>query len=113
LLALAFFMSAVALAVIALDLPLTIVAGAAFVFGLGNGLISPLQKSLLTRRTHPALRGGVISVDRVIQQIGKSLAPTLIGVMLIVAQLETVFWALAAVSLMGALALASSRLKHG
>jgi ACDE family multidrug resistance protein len=113
LLALAFFMSALALAVIALDLPLAMVAGAAFVFGLGNGLISPLQKSLLTRRTHPSLRGGVISVDRVIQQIAKSLAPTLIGVLLIVAQLETVFWALAAVSLLGALALAMADIKRG
>ena len=33
-------------------------------FGLGNGLISPLQKSLMTRRTPAELRGGVIAVDR-------------------------------------------------
>ena len=48
-------------------------------FGLGNGLISPLQKSLMTRRTPPELRGGVIAVDRVIQQVAKSAAPALLG----------------------------------
>ena len=50
-----------------------------FLFGLGNGLISPLQKSLMTRRTPPELRGGVIAVDRVIQQVAKSAAPALLG----------------------------------
>ena len=65
---------------------------ASFVFGLGNGLISPLQKSLLTRRTPPSLRGGVVSVDRVIQQVAKSLAPSLMGLLLLLANLEAVFW---------------------
>ncbi len=105
LLALAFFVSAVALALTALDPPLWLLALALFAFGLGNGWISPLQKSLLTRRTDASLRGGVISVDRVIQQAAKSLAPALIGVLLLVAQLEMAFWLLAAVSLLGSLAL--------
>ena len=102
----AFLASALGLAVIALDARLWLVAVAAFVFGLGNGLISPLQKSLLTRRTHPGLRGGVISVDRMIQQIAKSLAPSLMGLLLVVAQLEAVFWTLSGLSILGAGALA-------
>jgi len=101
----AFLASALGLAVIALDARLWLVAVAAFVFGLGNGLISPLQKSLLTRRTHPGLRGGVISVDRMIQQIAKSLAPSLMGLLLVVAHLEAVFWTLCGLSILGAGAL--------
>ena len=105
LLALAFFASALALAIIGLDQPLWMIAAATFIFGLGNGLISPLQKSLMTRRTPANLRGGVISVDRVIQQIAKSLAPSLMGFLLLVAPLEAVFWTLCAASVVGTLAL--------
>jgi MFS family permease len=105
LLALAFGASALALTIIALDQPLWMVAIASFIFGLGNGLISPLQKSLLTRRTQASLRGGGVSVDRVIQQVAKSLAPTLMGLLLLVGPLEAVFWCLCAFSAAGTLAL--------
>jgi predicted MFS family arabinose efflux permease len=106
LLAIAFFASAVGLAIIALKQPLWMVAVATFLFGLGNGLISPLQKSLLTRRTTASLRGGVVSVDRVIQQIAKSLAPSLMGLLILLAGLEAVFWCLCALSAAATLALA-------
>ena len=102
----AFMASALGLAIIALDQPLWLIGVAVFVFGLGNGLISPLQKSLLTRRTHPGLRGGVISVDRMIQQIAKSLAPTLMGLLLAVADLEAVFGTLCGLSILGTFVLA-------
>jgi MFS family permease len=105
LLAVAFGASALALAIIALRPSIWMVACASFIFGLGNGLISPLQKSLLTRRTPASLRGGVVSVDRVIQQVAKSLAPTLMGLLLFIAPLEAVFWCLCAVSVVGTLAL--------
>jgi MFS family permease len=77
-----------------------------FLFGLGNGLISPLQKNLLTRRTPVALRGGVISVDRLIQQVAKSIAPALLGMLLVAAPLAAVFWTLAAFAIAGAAAVA-------
>ncbi len=112
LLAIAFLASALALAVVALDQPLWMIGAAVFVFGLGNGLISPLQKSLLTRNTHASLRGGVISVDRVIQQVAKSVAPTLMGLLLLVAELEAVFWTLCGCSLAGMLALAWADLRR-
>jgi MFS family permease len=105
LLALAFFLSAIGLAIPALRAPLWLVGVAMLLFGLGNGLISPLQKSLMTRRTPPELRGGVIAVDRVIQQIAKSAAPAVLGAMLLVASLETLFWTMCAMSLFGSLAL--------
>jgi ACDE family multidrug resistance protein len=105
LLVVAFLASAAGLAIIALNPALWLIGLALFVFGMGNGLISPLQKSLLTRKTPAHMRGGVISVDRVIQQIAKSLSPTAIGLLLLVADIEIVFWSLCAMSIMGALAL--------
>jgi MFS family permease len=105
LLALAFLLSAIGVGVPAVGAPLWAVGIAIVLFGLGNGLISPLQKSLMTRRTPAELRGGVIAVDRVIQQVAKSAAPALLGVLLLVAQLEALFWVMCALSLAGTLAL--------
>jgi predicted MFS family arabinose efflux permease len=70
-----------------------------FVYGLGNGLISPLQKGLLTRNAPEAVRGGVISLDRVLQQIAKSAAPAAMGALLVVADVTAVFWVLGGLSL--------------
>jgi predicted MFS family arabinose efflux permease len=106
LLTVAFLASAVGLIAVAATPPLWLVTSAMFLFGLGNGLISPLQKNLLTRRTPIALRGGVISVDRLIQQIAKSIAPALLGMLLVVAPLTAVFWSLAAFAALGAAAVA-------
>ena len=105
LLALAFFASAIGVGLPAVGAPVWLIAIGLFLFGLGNGLISPLQKSLMTRRTPPELRGGVIAVDRVIQQIAKSSAPALLGALLLVAPLEALFWVMAAMSIAGTLAL--------
>ncbi|MBI4493041.1 MAG: MFS transporter [Chloroflexi bacterium] len=70
-----------------------------FVYGLGNGIISPLQKSLLTRNAPPDVRAGVVSLDRVVQQVAKSLAPGAMGALLLVADMTAIFWALGVLSL--------------
>jgi predicted MFS family arabinose efflux permease len=105
LLALAFFVSAIGVGLPALGAPVWAIGIGMLLFGLGNGLISPLQKSLMTRRTPPELRGGVIAVDRVIQQIAKSAAPALLGAMLLFAPLEALFWVMFAMSALGTFAL--------
>jgi predicted MFS family arabinose efflux permease len=105
LLAVAFFASAIGVVLPATGAPVWLIAIGILLFGLGNGLISPLQKSLMTRRTPPELRGGVIAVDRVIQQIAKSAAPALLGALLLVAPLEALFWIMAAMSALGTLTL--------
>jgi predicted MFS family arabinose efflux permease len=70
-----------------------------FVYGLGNGMISPFQKNVLTRSSPPEIRAGVISLDRVLQQIAKTLAPAAMGAIMLVASTDTVFWILGALSL--------------
>jgi ACDE family multidrug resistance protein len=105
LLALAFLLSAIGVGLPAMGAPLWLIGIGLLLFGLGNGLISPLQKSLMTRRTPAELRGGVIAVDRVIQQVAKSAAPALLGAMLLIAPLEALFWTMGAMSVLGTLAL--------
>jgi hypothetical protein len=55
--------------------------------------------SLLTKNAPPATRAGVVSLDRVVQQVAKSIAPGLMGVLLLVTDITAVFWALGALSL--------------
>lgn len=81
-------------------LPWTVLVGASlFVYGLGNGLVSPLQKSLLTRNAPREARAGIVSLDRLVQQVAKSLAPSAMGVLLLVADVGAVFWILGGLSL--------------
>ena len=51
-------------------------------YGLANGVISPMQKSLLTQNAPLELRGGVISLDRLSQQIAKTAGVSGIGLLL-------------------------------
>jgi MFS transporter, ACDE family, multidrug resistance protein len=76
------------------------------IYGLGNGIISPLQKSLLMGNAPRDIRAGVVSLDRLFQQIAKSAAPTAMGVLLVVASVESIFWVLGALSF-GSVALAA------
>ena len=69
------------------------------VFGLANGIISPTQKSLLTQSAPGELRGGIVSADRLLQSLSKTVSPPIAGLILTLSNLETVFLALAAIVL--------------
>ncbi len=68
-------------------------------YGLANGVISPMQKSLLIQYAAPELRGGIVSVDRLIQQVSKTLSTSLVGLLLLVTEISTVFWFFGTLSL--------------
>ena len=72
--------------------------GALFFYGLANGVISPMQKSLLTQNAPVDLRGGIVSVDRVIQQVSKAASTSVVGLLLVGADLPTIFWLLGILS---------------
>jgi len=75
--------------------------GVALVFyGLANGIISPMQKSLLTQNAPIELRGGVVSLDRLSQQIAKTSAVSVIGLLLTVTEITTLFWILGILALL-------------
>lgn len=74
----------VGVGVAAFGLPSTLpvfVAVAALVGAL-DGVVSPLQKGVLTRHTARNVRGGVISFNAVVQNLAKTLAPVTVGVLI-------------------------------
>ena len=73
--------------------------GVMLVFGLANGVISPTHKSLLTQSAPGQLRGGVVSADRVIQNISKTVSPPIAGLVFGLSNVQGVFLVLAAVAL--------------
>ena len=76
-----------------------LVGGALFFYGLANGVISPMQKSLLTQNAPAELRGGIVSFDRLIQQVSKTTSTSIVGLLLVTAELPTIFWMLGLLSL--------------
>ncbi len=104
----AFLISGAAVIAVPFTPGLALVGGALFFYGLANGVISPLQKSLLTQNAPLDLRGGIVSVDRVIQQVSKTSATSIVGLLLVAVELPAIFWfmgvlSLASVALMAAL----------
>jgi predicted MFS family arabinose efflux permease len=104
----AFLVSGLAVVAVPLIPGVWLVGSALFFYGLANGIISPMQKSLLTQNAPVELRGGVVSLDRLIQQASKTFATSIVGLLLVATNLATIFWilgilSLASVGLMAAL----------
>jgi ACDE family multidrug resistance protein len=94
----AFMISGLALVVFPLIPGVWLVGGALFFYGLANGVISPMQKSLLTQNAPIELRGGIVSFDRLIQQVSKTLSTSVVGLLLFSTDLSTIFWLLGILS---------------
>ena len=75
-----------------------LVGAALFFYGLANGVISPMQKSLLTQNAPAELRGGIVSFDRLIQQVSKTTSTSVVGLLLVSTDLPTIFWLLGILS---------------
>ena len=71
-----------------------LIGAALFFYGLANGVISPMQKSLLTQNAPAELRAGIVSLDRLIQQVSKTTSTSVVGLLLVSATLPTIFWLL-------------------
>ena len=94
----AFVVSGLALVAVPF-LPGALLVGIAlFFYGLANGVISPMQKSLLTQNAPAELRGGIVSFDRLIQQVSKTASTSIVGLMLVAMTLPTIFWILGVLS---------------
>jgi predicted MFS family arabinose efflux permease len=99
LLFLAFLVSGLALVAVPFLPGLWLVGGALFFYGVANGVISPMQKSLLTQNAPADLRGGIISFDRLIQQVSKTISTTVVGLLLVATSIANIFWMLGVLSL--------------
>jgi MFS family permease len=82
----------------------TLVVGAALL-GLGDGVIAPVQKSLVTNLAPAELRAGAISSSSTVQNAGKAAAPVALSGVLAASGPAAVFVALGAVGIVGTAAL--------
>jgi MFS transporter, ACDE family, multidrug resistance protein len=103
----AFLISGLAVIAVPLLPGVWLVGSALFFYGLANGVISPMQKSLLTQNAPTELRGGIVSFDRLIQQVSKTTSTTIVGILLISASLPTIFWFLGILSLISVVLMAA------
>ena len=94
----AFLISGAAVVIVPLVAGVLWVGCALFFYGMANGVISPMQKSLLTQNAPVELRGGIISFDRLIQQVSKTTSTSIVGLLLVSASLPTLFWFLGILS---------------
>ncbi len=94
----AFFVSGAAVMAVPFVPGVLLVGCALFFYGLANGVISPMQKSLLTQNAPAELRGGIVSFDRLIQQVSKTTSTSIVGLLLVSAELPTIFWLLGILS---------------
>jgi predicted MFS family arabinose efflux permease len=95
---LAFVVSGAAVVAVPFIHGIWLVGSALFFYGLANGVISPMQKSLLTQNAPAELRGGIVSFDRLIQQVSKTTSTSIVGLLLVSAELPTIFWFLGILS---------------
>lgn len=95
----AFVVSGVALVAVPFAPGIWLTGTFLFFYGLANGVISPMQKSLLTQNAPAELRGGIISFDRLIQQVSKTVSTSVVGLLLVTVDLPTIFWLLGILSL--------------
>ena len=90
-----------------------LVGSALFFYGIANGVISPMQKSLLTQNAPTEMRGGVVSFDRLIQQVSKTTSTAIVGLLLVTADLSTIFWMLGILSLISVVLMAALLPRYG
>ncbi|MGH7767690.1 MAG: MFS transporter [Candidatus Binatia bacterium] len=102
----AFVVCGIAMAAVPFMPGVWLVGGVLFFYGLANGVISPMQKSLLTQNAPSELRGGIISFDRLLQQVSKTLSTTLVGLLLVATNIATIFWLLGILSIVSVLLMA-------
>ena len=110
----AFLISGLAVMAVPFISGLWLTGAALFFYGLANGVISPMQKSLLTQNAPAELRGGIVSFDRLIQQVSKTTSTSIVGLLLVSANLSTIFWFLGILSFfsVGLMACLLPRPKH-
>jgi MFS family permease len=97
----AFVVSGVAVVAVPFLPSILLVGCALFFYGMANGVISPMQKSLLTQNAPTELRGGIVSFDRLIQQVSKTTSTSVVGLLLVAVELPTIFLFLGILSVAG------------
>lgn len=92
LIAFGFVTYGVGLSLAALTHSIVILAGALFLFGIGQGFAEPIADTALNALTPDAFRGGIMSIRTSVLQFGTTLGPPVfIGVASLVGYTDTLF----------------------
>ena len=62
--------------------------------GIGDGILSPLQKSLIIQKVPSKNRAAIVSINASLQGIGKTVAPIILGIIMINYGLYWTFWSM-------------------
>jgi predicted MFS family arabinose efflux permease len=81
------------------------IAIGAVLYGFGDGIVSPSQKSLVNQISPDGMRGGAVSVATTLQNLGKVVGPGMIAVMLLVSNISIAFTIVGMTGLIGGVGL--------
>ncbi|MBA7667518.1 Bacillibactin exporter [subsurface metagenome] len=82
-----------------------LIGGLSCLSGFGDGMIGPSQNSLITQNVPQEMRGGLVSLSGVVKNVGKFLAPLLLGLVLLSHDSRAVFLMLGLTALVPAVLL--------
>lgn len=74
-----FVVGGVGLMTMGLAPSLPVAVAGVILLSLGTGVISPVQKSLVTQHSPPALRAGAVSTALILQSVGQTAGPFVLG----------------------------------
>lgn len=94
-----FLMYAIALLIMPFINSLPLMFIPTIIYGVAQAFFLPSSQSLLADMTSPENRGGVMSFNRMISQIGQTIGPMLMGLVLSLSMLDSVFYTGAALSI--------------
>lgn len=80
------------------------------ILGVGDGILAPLQKSLITQNVPAENRAAIVSINASLQGIGRTVSPIIIGIIMINYGLHWAFWSM---TLIAALPMLYFLLKKG
>ncbi|MHB9029280.1 MAG: MFS transporter [Candidatus Latescibacterota bacterium] len=95
-----FFCYAVAMVIFPLIPALWLFIIPTFIYGFGNGINSPSAQSILVELAPEDIRAGFLSVNSMILRIGQTLGPLIMGIIIALWGMESVFYAGALFSLL-------------
>jgi len=64
------------------------------ILGIGDGILAPLQKSLITQNIQAKNRAAIVSINASLQGIGRTISPIILGIIMINYGLYWTFWSM-------------------
>lgn len=64
------------------------------IMGIGDGILAPLQKSLITQNVPAKHRAAIVSINASLQGIGRTVSPIILGIIMVNYGFYWVFWSM-------------------